>query len=65
MRRLSLLLDDSLHLDILQSNNAYARGPLPCANWARGIEMQFATVGIAYPVISSGIGILESHGQND
>ena len=45
------------HLDILQDVIADARGPLPGANWARGIEMQFAT--LSSP---SGVGALDSHG---
>ena len=45
MHRLSLLPDGSLHLDILQedvNNVADAKGPLPCANWASGIEAKSA-----------------------
>ena len=61
VRRLSLLPDDSLHLDILWDNVAGARGPLPCANWARGIEVKFAALGMASPFISSGIGALSSN----
>ena len=61
VRRLSLLPDDSLHLDILRNNVADARGPLPCANWARGFEVKFAALGMASPFISSRIGVLNSH----
>ena len=61
VRRLSLLPDDSLHLDILRDNVAGARGLLPCANWARGVEVKFATLAMASPFISSGIGALNSH----
>ena len=61
VRRLLLLPDGSLLLDILRDNIANARGPLPCANWARGIEMKLATLGMAPPFISSGIGALDSH----
>ena len=43
---LSLLPDDSLHLDILWEDVAHARGQL-CADWATGIDMQFATLGMA------------------
>ena len=49
MRRLSLLPEGSLHLDILRDNIADAKGPLPCANWAQGIDTQFASLGIASP----------------
>ena len=38
------------------------RGSLPCADWARGIDMQFATLGIAYSFVSSGIGPLDIPG---
>ncbi len=62
MRRLSLLPEGSLHLDILRDNIADAKGPLPCANWAQGIDRQFASLGIASPFVSSGIGALDSHG---
>ena len=61
MRRLSVLPDDSLHLDILRDNIADAKGPLPSANGARGIEVKFAALGMASPYISSGIGVLDSH----
>ena len=47
MRRLSVLPDDSLHLHILRDNIADAKGPLSCANWARGIEVKFAALGMA------------------
>ena len=59
MRRLSVLRDDSLQLDILQDNSAGAKGPLPCAKWARGIRVRSAALGMASPPISSGIGALE------
>ena len=65
MRRLSVLPDDSLHLHILRDNIADAKGPLPCANWARGIEVKFAALGMASPFVSSGIGALDSHGFMD
>ena len=41
MRRLSLLPEGSLHLDILRDNIADARQPLMCANWAAGVDKQF------------------------
>ena len=63
MRRLWVLPDDSLHLHILRDNIADAKGPLPCANWARGIEVKFAALGMASPFVSSGIGALDSHGS--
>ena len=63
MRRLSVLPDDSLHLDNLRDNIADAKGPLLCANWARGVEVKFAALGMASPFISSGIGALDRHGQ--
>ena len=53
VRHLSLLPDDSLHRDIL-CDIADARGPLPCANWARGIEMNLTTLAMASPFIFSG-----------
>ena len=62
MRRLSVLPDDSLHLQILRDNIADAKGPLLCASWARGIEVKFAALGMASPFISSGTGALDSHG---
>ena len=62
MRRLSGLPDDSLHLHILRDNIAEAQDPLPCANWARGIEVKFAALGMASPFVSSGIGALDGHG---
>ena len=62
VRRLS---SDSLHLHILRDNIADAKGPLPCANWARGIEVKFAALGMASPFVSSGIGSLDSHGFMD
>ena len=65
MRRLSVLPDDSLHLHILRDNIADAKGPLPCANWAGGIEVKFAALGMASPLVSSGIGALDSHGFMD
>ena len=65
MRRSSELPDDSLHLHILRDNIADAKGPLPCANWARGIEIKFAALGMASPFVSSGIGALDSHGFTD
>ena len=61
VRRLSSLPGDSLHLDILRDKIADARSPLPCADWARGIEVKFAALGMASPSISSGIGALSSH----
>ena len=65
MRRLSVLPDDSLHLHILRDNIADAKDPLPCANWARGIQVKFAALGMASPFVSSGIGALGSHGFMD
>ena len=44
------------HLDM-----ADARRPLPCANWVRGIDMQFATLHMASSFISCGIEGLDSH----
>ena len=65
MHRLSVLPDDSLHLHILRDNIADAKGPFPCANWARGIEVKLAALGMASPFVSSGIGALDSHGFMD
>ena len=53
MRRLLLLPDDNLRLDILPDSPADARGPLPYAKWARGIDMRLATQSVASGVISS------------
>ena len=36
--------------------------PLPCANWAEGIDKQFVSQGMASPFVSSGIGTLDSRG---
>ena len=38
---------------------------MPCANWATGIEVKFAALGMASPFVSSGIGALDSHGFMD
>ena len=42
---------------------------MPCANWARGIEVKFAALGMASPFVSSSSGIdalkLDSHGFMD
>ena len=43
MRRLSLLPEGSLHLDILRDNIADARQPLMCADWAAGVPSSSAT----------------------
>ena len=70
MRCLSTLPDHSFHLDIVQDDVADAGDPLPCSEWALGIEMQVAFLGapagIASPFISSGIralDYLDSHGH--
>ena len=34
---------------------------LPCAHWGRGIDMQFAALGMASPFLSSGIRAHASH----
>ena len=60
-----VLPDDSLHLHILRDNIADAKGLLPSANWARGIEVKFAALGMASLFVSSGIGALDSHGFMD
>ena len=62
MRRLSLLPEGSLHLDILLDNIADARQPLMCANWAAGVDKQFRDLGMGSPFVSSGIGALDSLG---
>ena len=63
-RRLSLLPDDSLHLDIHQDIYADAGGLLPWANWAGGIDLQFqremATLAMDSTFISSGIAAFDS-----
>ena len=60
MRRLLLLLD-SLRLHSLCENMADAGGPLPRAVWARGIDVQFAPLGMASSFIAFGLGALGSH----
>ena len=62
MRRLSLLPESSLHLDILRDNSADARQPLMCANWAAGVDKQFRGLSMGSPFFSSGIGALDSLG---
>ena len=58
MRRLSLLPDGSLHLDMLPDDVAGARRQLPYDNRASGIDMHFATLSMASPFVSCGIGAL-------
>ena len=59
MSSLLLLPGGSLHLNILRDDIADARaplpGPLPCANWARGVEMIFTTLGVASSSNSCGM----------
>ena len=62
MRRLSILPEGSLHLDILQDNIADAWQPLVCANWAAGVDRQFKDLGMGSPFISAGVGALDSLG---
>ena len=62
MRRLSLVPEGSLHLDILRDNIADARQPLVCAHWAAGVNRQFRDLGMGSPFILSGIGALDSLG---
>ena len=62
LRRLSLLPEGSLHLDILRDNIADAWQPLMCANWAAGVDKQFRVLGMGSPFISSGIGALDRLG---
>ena len=58
---LSLLPDDSLHLDIPWDTLADARGSLPCGNWARGIDVAGLPVWALAHFISCVIGALDSH----
>ena len=51
MRRLSLLPEGSLHLDILRDNIADARQPLMCANWAVGVDKQFRDLNMGSPFL--------------
>ena len=46
LRRLSLLPEGSLHLDIFRDNIADALQPLMCANWAAGVDRQFRELGM-------------------
>ena len=62
MRRLSLLPEGSLHLDVLRDNIADARQPLMCANWAAGVDKEFRGLGMGSPFVSSGIGALDCLG---
>ena len=65
MRRLSLLPEGSLHLDVLRGNIADAWQPLMCANWDAGVDKhtaQFRDLGMGSPCLSSGIGTLDSLG---
>ena len=62
MRRLSLLPEGSLHLNILRDKIADAWQPSMCANWAAGVDKQFRDLGMGSPFISSGIGALDSLG---
>ena len=62
MRRLSLLPEGSLHLDILRDNIADALQPLMCANWATGAENQFRDLRMGSSFVSSGIRALDSLG---
>ena len=59
MRQLSLLPEGSLDLEIVRDNNADARQPLMCANWAAGVDRDLS---MGSPFISSGIGALDSLG---
>ena len=62
MRRLAILPEGSLHLDVLQANIADARQPLMCANWAAGVDKQFRDLGMGSPFVSFGSGALDSLG---
>ena len=62
MRRLLLLPEDRLHLEILQDNIADARQPLMCANWAVGVDRKFRDLGMGSPFVSCGTGALDSLG---
>ena len=63
MRRMPFLPNDILHRGFLRDDVADARGALPCANWARGIDMQLAALGIAPPFVSSGTHIVSVPGR--
>ena len=62
VRRLSLLPEGSLHLDVLRDNIADARQPLMLANWAAGVDKQSGAWVLGSPFVSSGIGALDSLG---
>ena len=61
-RRLPLLPEGSLRLDILRDVIADARQPLMCAKWAARVNKQFKDLDMGSPFISSGIGALDSLG---
>ena len=57
MRRLLLLHQGSLHLDILRDNIADAWQPLMCATWAAGVDRQFRGLGMGSSFIPLGLGL--------
>ena len=62
MRCLSVMPENSIHVDILKDNISAAQQHPMCGNWAAGIVKQYASLGMPSPFSSSGIVALNSLG---